>query len=260
MPQKVPARAMRFTSKGGFQKGKPGAFNQKGKSGTSKGKSKGKYSFGVKGQGKHGVQKGGKSHGKRGKQANLRQKVSPVCRQDQPAFQTKLAERTSRKRLPPPPFGGSAKKTRTVPVAMPRAGMPVPPPKFFGNPEGMRFHEMKSSAINLDATNFDIHKRTVVIKGRPVQCLQVSHQKAKSFEFDGYIPYLMRPVPVQAIQGYSSFDKYKPSGSHPYEVVVNWWQVFVFWGGLSPQHGYEKVSPSPPIHANTRYTITISST
>ena len=115
---------------------------------------------------------------------------------------------------------------------MPRAGMPVPPPKFFGNPERMRLHDMKSSPINLDAGNFDIHKRTVCIKGRPVQCLQVSHQKAKSFEFDGYIPYLMRPVPVQAIQGYSSFDKDKPSGSHPYEVVVNWWQVFVFLGGL----------------------------
>ena len=115
---------------------------------------------------------------------------------------------------------------------MPRAGMPVPPPKFFGNPERMRLHEMKSSAINLEAGNFDIHKRTVAIKGRPVQCLQVSHQKAKSFEFDGYIPYLMRPVPVQAIQGYSSFDKDKPHSSHPYEVVVNWWQVFVFLGGL----------------------------
>ena len=125
-----------------------------------------------------------------------------------------------------------AKRTRSVPVAIPRAGMPVPPAKYFGNPERMRLHEMKSSAINLDAANFDIHKRTVVIKGRPVQCLQVSHQKAKSFEFDGYIPYLMRPVPVQAIQGYSSFDKDKPSGSHPYEVVVNWWQVFVFLVGL----------------------------
>ena len=113
---------------------------------------------------------------------------------------------------------------------MPRAGMPVPPPKYFGNPDRMRFHDMKSSPINLEAGNFDIHKRTVAIKGRPVQCLQVSHQKAKSFEFDGYIPYLMRPVPVQAIQGYSSFDRDKPSGSHPYEVVVNWWQVLVFLG------------------------------
>ena len=91
---------------------------------------------------------------------------------------------------------------------------------------------MQSDPVNLDAGNYDIHKRTVVVKGRAVQCLQVSHPKAKSFEFDGYIPWLMRPVPVQAIQGYSSFDKDKPSGSHPYEVVVNWWQVFVFLGGL----------------------------
>ena len=113
---------------------------------------------------------------------------------------------------------------------MPRAGMPAPPPKYLGNPERMRLHDMKSSAINLDAGNFDIHKRTVVIKGRPVQCRQVSHQKAKSFEFDGYLPFLMRPVPVQAIQGYSSFDVDKPFASHPYEVVVNWWQVFVFFG------------------------------
>ena len=112
---------------------------------------------------------------------------------------------------------------------MPRAGMPVPPAKFFGNPDRMRLHEMKSSPINLEPANFDPHKRTVVVKGRPVQCLQVSHQKAQSFEFDGYIPFLMRPVPVQALQGYSSFDKDKPSGSHPYEVVVNWWQVLVLF-------------------------------
>jgi hypothetical protein len=234
MPENPPSWAKKSTSKGGSKKGEPVAFNQKGKfkQDTSKGKQKGKFPFGAKGQGKHYVKKGGKSHGKRGKQAKLRQKVSPVCRQDQPAFQTKLAEKTSRKRLPPPPFGGSAKKTRTVPVAMPRAGMPVPPAKYFGNPERMRIHEMKSSAVNLDAGNFDIHKRTVCVKGRPVQCLQVSHQKARSYEFDGYIPWLMRPVPVQAIQGYSSFDKDRPPGSHPYEVVVNWWQVFVFLGGL----------------------------
>ena len=110
--------------------------------------------------------------------------------------------------------------------------MPVPPPKYFGNAERMRVHEMKSSAVNLDAGNYDIHKRTVVVKGRPVQSLQVSHQKAPSYEFDGYIPWLMRPVQVQAIQGYSSFDNDKPPGSAPYEVVVNWWQVLVFLGCL----------------------------
>ena len=112
------------------------------------------------------------------------------------------------------------------------AGMPVPPAKYLGNPDRMRLHEMKSSPINLEPANFDPQKRTVVVKGRPVQCLQVSHQKAQSFEFDGYIPFLMRPVPVQAFMGYSSFDKDKPAGSKPHEVVVNWWQVFVFLGIL----------------------------
>ena len=95
-----------------------------------------------------------------------------------------------------------------------------------------RLFTIKTSAINLEAGNFDIHKRTICVKGRPVQCLQVSHQKARSFEFDGYIPWIMRPVPVQAIMGYSSFDKDRPPSSHPYEVVVNWWQVFVFLVGL----------------------------
>ena len=96
----------------------------------------------------------------------------------------------------------------------------------------MRSHHMKTDPINLEAGNFDIHKRTVTVKGRPVQCLQVSHQEAKTFEFDGYIPWLMRPVPVQAIQGYTAYDKDKPPGSHPHEVVVNWWQVCVFLYGL----------------------------
>ena len=233
MPSNPPWYAKKATGKGGSKKGAD-KVNQTGKfkQYTCKGKQKGRVIIGPKGKAKGYGKKAAKGRGKRGKQTKLPQKVSPVCRQAQPAFQTRLGEKTSRKLLQGPPPSGSAKRTRTVPVAMPRAGMPVPPPKYFGNPERMRLHEMKSSPVNLDAGNFDIHKRTVCVKGRPVQCLQVSHQKARSYEFDGYIPWLMRPVPVQAIQGYSSFDKDKPSGSHPFEVVVNWWQVFVFWGGL----------------------------
>ena len=199
---------------------------------TCKGKQKGRAGIGSKGKAKCYGNKAAKGRGKRGKQRELPQKVSPVSKQAQPAFQSRLGEKTSRKLLQGPPPSGSAKRRRTVDLAMPRAGMPVPPPKYFGNPERMRLHEMKSSPVNLDAGNFDIHKRTVCVKGRPVQCLQVSHQQARSYEFDGYIPWLMRPVPVQAIQGYSSFDKDKPSGSHPYEVVGNWWQWFVFMAGL----------------------------
>ena len=235
MPQRLHARAMKFTSKGGFRGGKPGTSNQKGKSGTSKGKPKGKNWVGAKGHGKHGGQTKGKARWKPKQPSTGSHRVSPVSRQDQPAFQTNLAMKTSRKRLADHVPGSSSKRTRTVPVAMPMAGMPVPPAKYFGNSERMRLHEMKSSPINLETGNFDIHKRTVCIKGRPVQCLQVSHQKARSFEFDGYIPFLMRPVPVQAIQGYSSFDVDKPFASHPYEVVVNWWQVFVFLVSLVNQ-------------------------
>ena len=126
----------------------------------------------------------------------------------------------------------AAKRRRQVSVAMPISGMPVPPAKYFGNPERMRAHVAKSDPVNLETGNFDIHKRTVVVKGRPIQCLQVCHQAARTFELDGYIPWLMRPVPVQAIMGYTAYDKDKPQGSKPHEVVVNWWQVFVFWGGL----------------------------
>ena len=230
MPPKTPAWAMKSTGSAGSKKGEPVASNQKGKSkgNTFKGKQKGRHTFGVKGQRKHGVAKGGKGQGKQSNPFQSNFRVSPVSRQDQPAFQTNLAGKTSRKRLTPPPPGFQAKKLRSVPVAMPMAGLPVPPSKYLGNPDRMRLRHMKSSPINLEAGNFDIHKRTVVIKGRPVQCLQVSHQKAPSYEFDGYIPFLMRPVPVQAFQGYSSFDEDKPHSSHPYEVVVNWWQVFVF--------------------------------
>ena len=233
MPENPSSWAKKATGKGGSKKGAD-KVNQTGKfkQYTCKGKQKGRVIIGPKGKAKGYGKKAAKGRGKRGKQTKLPQKVSPVCRQAQPAFQTRLGEKTSRKLLQGPPPSESAKRMRTVDLAMPRAGMPVPPPKYFGNPERMRLHEMKSSPVNLDAGNFDIHKRTVCVKGRPVQCLQVSHQKARSYEFDGYIPWLMRPVPVQAIQGYTSFDKDKPSGSKPHEVVVNWWQVFVFLGGL----------------------------
>ena len=96
----------------------------------------------------------------------------------------------------------------------------------------MRVHHSKTSPVNLEAGNYDIHKRTVTVKGRPMQVLQVSHQGAEAAEFDGYLPFIMRPVPVQAFQGYTAFDKDKPHSSHPFEVVVNWWQVFVFLEGL----------------------------
>ena len=233
MPSNPPRYALKATGKGGSKKGAD-KVNQTGKfkQYTCKGKQKGRVIIGPKGKAKGYGKKAAKGRGKRGKQPKLPQKVSPVCKQAQPAFQSRLGEKTSRKLLQGPPPSESAKRMRTVDLAMPRAGMPVPPAKYFGNPERMRIHEMKSSPVNLDAGNFDIHKRTVCVKGRPVQCLQVSHQKARSYEFDGYIPWLMRPVPVQAIQGYSSFDKGRPSSSHPYEVVVNWWQVFAFLGGL----------------------------
>ena len=235
MPKRFNVRAMKFTSKGGFREGKSGTWNQKGKSGTSKGKPKGKHYVGSKGHGKHGGETKGKDRWMRRPSSPGSQRVSPVSKHDQPAFQTNLAMKTSRKRLADNVPGSSSKRTRTVPVAMPMAGMPVPPAKYFGNSERMRLHEMKSSPINLETGNFDIHKRTVCIKGRPVQCLQVSHQKARSFEFDGCIPFLMRPVPVQAIQGYSSFDPDRPFASHPYEVVGNWWQVLVFLVSLDNQ-------------------------
>ena len=233
MPSNPPWYAKKPIGKGGSKKGAD-KVNQTGKfkQYTCKGKQKGRVISGPKGKAKGSQKKAAKGRGKQGKQPKLPQQVSPVCKQDQPAFQSRLGEKTSRKLLQGPPPSESAKRTRTVDLAMPRAGMPVPPPKYLGNPDRMRLHEMKSSPVNLEAGNFDIHKRTVVVKGRPVQCLQVSHPKAKSFEFDGYIPWLMRPVPVQAIQGYSSFDKDRPHSSHPHEVVVNWWQVFAFLGGL----------------------------
>ena len=223
MPQNVPVWAKK-SSKGG-SKGKT-------KQDTYKGKFHHKGVHYAKGQGKFGIKKGAKGKGKRGKQDRPRRKVSPVSRANQPAFQTNLANRTSRKSLQPPPEGPPAKRTRTVPVALPMAGMPVPPSKCFGNSDRMRSHHMKTDPINLEAGNFDIHKRTVTVKGRPVQCLQVSHQEAKTYEFDGYLPWLMRPVPVQAFQGYTAYDKDKPKGSHAHEVVVNWWQVCVFLYGL----------------------------
>ena len=51
-------------------------------------------------------------------------------------------------------------------------------------------------------------------------------------EYDGYLPWLFRPVQVQAIHGYTTGQKDKPKYSKPHEVVVNWWQVFVFLVGL----------------------------
>ena len=259
MPSNPPSYGWKNTGKVGSEK-KGDKFNHPSKFKQYTGKGKPKKIIGRKGKAKGYGKNAAKCRQKRGKQPKLPQKVSPVCKQDQPAFQSRLAEKTSRRLLTGPPVSESPKRRRKADLVMPRAGMPVPPAKYFGNPERMRLHEMKGSPINLETGNFDIHKRTVCVKGRPVQCLQVLHPKARSFEFDGYIPWLMRPVPVQAIMGYSSRDKDKPSSSHPHEVVVNWWQVFAFLVSLVQQHGYEKVSPSPPPHAKTRYTITITST
>ena len=228
MPQNQISRVMKISVSGATSKSMSVGKYPKGRGTARIPKAKAKNLPIGKGQGKLGIRKGSKGDGHKSKDVAPSQRVSPVHRKDQPAFQTNLADKTSRKQLPDAPPGSSAKRTRSIPVAMPRAGMPVPPPKFFGNPDRMRMHDMKSSPVNLEAGNFDVHKRTVMIKGRPVQCLQRSHQAARSFELDGYLPFLMRPVPVQALMGYSAFDKDKPPNSHPYEVVVNWWQVIVF--------------------------------
>ena len=112
MPPKTPLWAMKSTGSAGSRKGRPVASNQKGKSkgNSSKGKQKGKHTFGAKGQGKRGVIKGGKGQGKRSSPSQLNFRVSPVSRHDQPVFQTSLAARSSRKRLPTPPPGFAPKK------------------------------------------------------------------------------------------------------------------------------------------------------
>ena len=61
---------------------------------TCKGKQKGRVMIGAKGKAKCYGNKAAKGRGKRGKQRELPQKVSPVSKQAQPAFQSRLGEKT----------------------------------------------------------------------------------------------------------------------------------------------------------------------
>lgn len=144
MPQSIPSWGQKGSFKGRSKKGAD-ISNPKGKSKqvTFKGKQKAGVVFGGKGKAKGYGKVPTKGSGKKRKQSRRLQKVSPVSRHTQPAFQTNLDEKTSRKRLQDPPLSRSGKRTRTVPVAIPRAGMPVPPAKYLGNAERMRVHEMK---------------------------------------------------------------------------------------------------------------------
>lgn len=113
---------------------------------------------------------------------------------------------------------------------VPIAGLPVPPPRYFGSAHMMAAHYRTYSADHKIAMNFNAANNTVVVTGRPVQAIVLSHEKAQYLERDPYLAWLLRPLSMQVLLGYSAVAHDAPKGPKHF-CVIRWFQEAVFVAG-----------------------------
>ena len=114
----------------------------------------------------------------------------------------------------------------TVPIA----GMPVPPPQRLGSATQMQDHFKRHFADSKKFINHLPAAAAVMLHGRPVIVLALSHEKAPLHETDGYLEQLFRPCPVIYIDGYTVGDPDSPGGPEHF-CVIRLFQVPVFCHG-----------------------------
>ena len=109
---------------------------------------------------------------------------------------------------------------------VPIPGLPTPPARALGSAQMMEAHYKTYSAEHKTAINFNPANHTVVVAGRPVQLLLVSHEKADYFERDMYVPWLLRPLQGIMLDGYSADTARAPPGPKHF-CVIRHFQVIV---------------------------------
>ena len=108
--------------------------------------------------------------------------------------------------------------------SVPIPGLPVPPASSLGSPELMESHYKATSPEFKTAANFNPSNNTVMICGRPVQLVLLSHEESGWLEKDTYVSWLFRPLVATVLDGYTAGKKHSPTGPKHY-CVIRWFQV-----------------------------------
>ena len=149
-------------------------------------------------------------------------------RLDDPQWQTEHAARcNNREQERARHEGPSVPAKKTINPVVPIPGCPLPPPRSYGSATMMESHYERFSAEHKIAANFNPGNNAMMIAGRPVTVLQISHEGAGIMENDGYIPWLFRPLQVVTIDGYTAGEEIAPRGPKHY-CVIRWMQATVF--------------------------------
>ena len=148
-------------------------------------------------------------------------------RLEDPQWQLAHAARTDKRKA----IGQKATEDEQNPVkvlrfnpVVPIAGLPVPAASSLGSADLMESHFKTFSPAHKIAVNFNPGNHTMMICGRPVQLIMLSHEGAGWLERDMYLPWLFRPLPAIVIDGYTAEHKDSPRGPKHF-CVIRWFQV-----------------------------------
>ena len=111
---------------------------------------------------------------------------------------------------------------------VPIAGLPVPASSSLGSATKMAAHYKKFSPEHKRFMNMNPSHGAVMICGRPVILVQLSHEKCGYLETDMYVPWLFRPLIAHVLDGYTAGESGSPRGPKHF-CVIRWFQVISFF-------------------------------
>ena len=112
-------------------------------------------------------------------------------------------------------------------VNLPAPGMPYPPTEAIGSPGGMVAWGSRLVPENVANKDVAPTDNTLVLQGRPVQLLLVSHAAAPPIEWDSYMNFAFRPLrpTVLFCNPSAVYTPWQP----PHYAVIQWWKVFCMY-------------------------------
>ncbi len=111
-------------------------------------------------------------------------------------------------------------------VNFPQRGIPFPDPAALGSNTHMdAFSYMYRSELY---ANFDPARHVIMIEGRPVCCLIVSHNRPPPFECDPYMLTALRPLRPLILFGVTAGSHMAPKMKAKFSVT-EWWKVTFFF-------------------------------
>ena len=124
-------------------------------------------------------------------------------------------------------------KSKATSVAF-KAGVPPPPmPDVIMSLKLMAQWNARWDDLHVSSKDWRPERNVIVIAGRPVCVLMVSHQGAKALEWDSYHNLIFGPLRPVVLLGPTGHSAQAPK-MQPKFSVIEWWKVFVFSGLWEP--------------------------